>query len=120
MDKRKQKLLATLAVVFGASFAVAQARAGILVYDGITYTLTDSTTGSALTNQFTLTISGINGPLDTEKGRKAMGLFLKGSWASLELLPDYAIYKFLEANSRTSSSYHIRYDAWTQRRLLEK
>lgn len=75
MEKREQKLLTALAMAFAASFATAPAQAGVIVYDGITYSLTASTTGSALTNRFTLTISGINGALDTEKGRYGVQSF---------------------------------------------
>jgi len=41
----------------------------VLVADGITYTLTEADTASALTDRFTLTITGINAAADTEKGR---------------------------------------------------
>lgn len=40
-----------------------------LIADGITYTLTEATTANPLVDQFTLSISGINGPSDTEGGR---------------------------------------------------
>ena len=46
-----------------------------LVADGITYSLTETTTGSSLTDQFTLSISGINGASDTEKGRSGVQSF---------------------------------------------
>jgi hypothetical protein len=41
----------------------------VLVADGITYTLTEADTANPLTDRFTLTITGINGATDTEKGR---------------------------------------------------
>jgi len=45
----------------------------VLVADGITYTLTEADIpGNALTDQFTLTITGINGAADTEKGRSGI------------------------------------------------
>jgi hypothetical protein len=65
---------ACLAAVAGALIFSAPAHAS-LIRDGITYTLTETTTGSALTDQFTLSITGINGPLDTEGGRYGVQSF---------------------------------------------
>ena len=64
---------ALAALMFGA------AAHATLIRDGITYTLTETTTGSALTNQFTLSISGINGPSDTEGGRYGVQSFALGT-----------------------------------------
>ncbi len=44
----------------------------VLVSQGITYTLTEADTASALTDRFTLTITGINAAADTEKGREVV------------------------------------------------
>jgi hypothetical protein len=55
-----------------ASTAQANKINGPLVADGITYSLTAWTVSSSaqeITDQFTLTITGINGPKDTEGGR---------------------------------------------------
>jgi hypothetical protein len=43
-----------------------------LIADGVTYTLTESTTGDPLTDRFVLDISGINGASDTEGGRSGV------------------------------------------------
>jgi hypothetical protein len=48
-------------------FAASSARADV-IFDGVTYSL-NGTTISSTTEQFTLTITGINGAADTEKGR---------------------------------------------------
>lgn len=63
--------LATGALVgiLGASPAHAD-----LIADGITYSLTESTV-NATTDQFTLGITGINGPSDTEGGRSGVQSF---------------------------------------------
>ena len=69
---RKTLRLSTLgALAVGAALATAPAHAS-LIDDGITYTLTEFTTGSSLTDQFVLSISGINGALDTEGGRSGV------------------------------------------------
>ena len=44
-----------------AIFVAANPAHASLIADGITYTLTESTTGDPLTNQFVLGISGIKG-----------------------------------------------------------
>jgi hypothetical protein len=59
------------AVAITAAFAAPPAHAS-LIADGITYTLTESTTGNPLTDQFVLGISGINGAADTEGGRSGV------------------------------------------------
>jgi hypothetical protein len=59
------------AVAITAALAATPAQAS-LIADGITYTLTESTTGNPLTDQFVLGISGINGAADTEGGRSGV------------------------------------------------
>ena len=61
------------------------AQAGLIV-KGVTYSLTELTTRNALTNDFVLTITGINGPNDTEAGRsgiEAMGFGQPSHFASV-------------------------------------
>jgi hypothetical protein len=62
----KHIALSTIAVAMVMS--AAPVRASTLTADGVTYSLTEQVVSST-TNQFTLTITGINGPSDTEKGR---------------------------------------------------
>ena len=62
----KYLALSTIAVALGVS--AAPVRASTLTADGVTYGLTEQVVNST-TNQFTLTITGINGTSDTEKGR---------------------------------------------------
>jgi hypothetical protein len=59
------------AVAITAALAATPAQAS-LIANGITYTLTESTTGNPLTNEFVLGISGINGASDTEGGRSGI------------------------------------------------
>ncbi|MGH8210301.1 MAG: PEP-CTERM sorting domain-containing protein, partial [Steroidobacteraceae bacterium] len=54
--------------------AGAPAEASSLTDDGITYTLTESSISST-EDQFTLGITGINGPSDTESGRYGVNAF---------------------------------------------
>lgn len=75
MSRYGLKFLTASALALGALFAVTPVRAGVLIDDGITYSLTATTTGSALTDQFTLDISGINGASDTEGGRYGVQSF---------------------------------------------
>ena len=49
-----------------------------LINQGISYTLTESTTSSPLTDQFTLLIENINTSLDQEGGRYGVGSFAFG------------------------------------------
>jgi hypothetical protein len=56
------------AMVFAFGIAASPVYASTLTADGITYSLTDSAV-SPTKDQFTLTITGINGSSDTEKGR---------------------------------------------------
>src|SRR5690242_13407363 len=68
------KLRLGLAAVAGAA-ALALAAPGAqasLIADGITYTLTETSTANPLTNHFVLSITGINGPSDTEGGRSGV------------------------------------------------
>jgi len=47
----------------------------VLVADGVTYTLTEADTGSAFTDRFTLSITGVNAAGDTEGGRSGVNAF---------------------------------------------
>jgi hypothetical protein len=74
MISRNSTRSTAIVAALGALVFAAAAHAS-LIHDGITYTLTETTTGSALTNQFTLSITGINGPSDTEGGRYGVQSF---------------------------------------------
>jgi hypothetical protein len=63
----RRLLYATLVAALAATPAHAS-----LIADGITYTLTESGTGNPLTDQFVLSISGINAVSDTEGGRSGV------------------------------------------------
>jgi len=61
------------ALLGAAALLLASTGAHALVADGITYTLTEADIpGNPTTDQFTLTITGINGAADTEKGRSGV------------------------------------------------
>lgn len=62
------------ASIAALGMSVAPAQASTLTADGITYSLTDSVVNST-TDQFTLTITGINGSSDTEGGRYGVQSF---------------------------------------------
>ena len=65
--------LGLAAVVGAATLALAAPGAhASLIADGITYTLTETSTASPLTNHFVLSITGINGLSDTEGGRSGV------------------------------------------------
>lgn len=68
----KLKLLPILAgaAALGA-FAAAPPAHASLVADGVTYTLFETTTGNPLVDDFDLSITGINGPSDTEGGGRS-------------------------------------------------
>lgn len=68
----KIRHVASAIVILGLTAVGARAS---LIADGITYTLFESATGNPLTDQFTLNISGINGPSDTEGGRYGVQSF---------------------------------------------
>lgn len=73
----KQLLLRTVATVgfaIGAAALSASAANASLIADGITYTLTETAVNST-TESFTLGITGINGPSDTEQGRYGVQSF---------------------------------------------
>jgi hypothetical protein len=74
MVKRRLTILTATIMAVSVLCATAPAFASLIV-DGITYSLTETTTSSALTNQFTLRISGIDGPSDTEGGREGVQSF---------------------------------------------
>jgi PEP-CTERM motif len=71
MTRKTLRLSTLAALAVGAALATTPARATVIA-DGITYTLTEFTTGSSLTDQFVLSISGINGTSDTEGGRSGV------------------------------------------------
>lgn len=64
-----------LAAVCAVALAVPTPAKASLIADGITYTLTESTTLDTLTNHFVLSISGINSATDTEGGRYGVQSF---------------------------------------------
>jgi len=64
-------LAGTAAAVCSVASAPAQAQ---LTADGVTYTLTETVVTSTM-DDFTLAITGINGPLDTEMGRSGVQSF---------------------------------------------
>jgi hypothetical protein len=74
MNRRNIHLATLPAIAAGAMIAAAPVHASTLVADGITYSLTASLL-NATTDQFTLSISGINGATDTEKGRYGVQSF---------------------------------------------
>lgn len=74
MNSLKGKYLGLLATAAAASCAIAMPAHAALVADGITYTLLQDTTG-LLTDSYTLTITGINAPSDTEGGRYGVASF---------------------------------------------
>ena len=68
MKSLNSRFLGFAAMSVAACIASMPAKAS-LVADGVTYSLTETTTANPSTDQFTLGISGINGSSDTEKGR---------------------------------------------------
>jgi len=64
-----------LAMALGFCGVFAQPASAVLINQGITYTLTESTTGNPLTHQFVLGISGINAATDLEGGRSGINAF---------------------------------------------
>ncbi len=72
-------LIAAIACVVG--LATWPVHASTLVADGVTYSLTETALNST-TDQFTLAISGINGPSDTEQGRYGVQSFAFGEPAN--------------------------------------
>jgi len=69
--KATWKRLAVVLGAFGVCLAAGGAHASLIV-NGITYTLTESTTADPLTDRFTLDITGINGAADDEGGRSGV------------------------------------------------
>ena len=74
VSMRSSNAIALAAVAVAIGINTVPARASTLVADGITYNLTDTALTST-TEQFTLTITGINGTSDTEKGRYGVQSF---------------------------------------------
>ena len=65
------RISTALAVSAVALLAALPAKAD-LIADGIDYSLSQATTANPLVDRFTLTITGINGPSDTEGGRSGV------------------------------------------------
>jgi hypothetical protein len=63
-----RQYLGLSAIALAVTIGAAPAQASTLTADGVTYSLTDQVVNST-TDLFTLTITGINGSSDTEKGR---------------------------------------------------
>src|SRR4051812_5095360 len=72
MSLRKFSATGTLVIATAVAALFSSTAANALVAEGITYTLTEADTGSALTDRFTLTITGINGAADPIKGREVV------------------------------------------------
>jgi hypothetical protein len=72
--KRANLLIQGVLGVAAAWMIAAPAHASLIDH-GITYTLTQTTTADPLVNLFTLSITGINGPSDTEGGRYGVESF---------------------------------------------
>jgi PEP-CTERM motif len=92
------------AVAITAALAAAPAQAS-LIADGITYTLTESTTGNPLTNQFVLGISGINGVSDTEGGRSginAIAFGLPSNFSTAVMISPPSGYTFINGGLNSS------------------
>jgi hypothetical protein len=71
--------VAGLAFLATASLlAMPQTARASLIADGITYTLTESTTSNPLVDDFELQITGINGTSDSEKGRSGVNAIVFG------------------------------------------
>jgi hypothetical protein len=62
------------AIALAVAMSTASVQADTLTADGVTYSLTDQVVNST-TDQFTLTITGINGSSDTEQGRNGVQSF---------------------------------------------
>jgi hypothetical protein len=69
--KQRRLGFAALVTALGGVVVATPAHAS-LIADGVTYTLTESTTGDPLTDRFVLDISGVNGASDTEGGRSGV------------------------------------------------
>ena len=69
-----RKYLGLLAIAVAIGISTAPVQASTLTADGVTYGLTDQVVNST-TDQFTLTITGINGSADTEGGRNGVQSF---------------------------------------------
>jgi hypothetical protein len=71
----KQRTQLTGILVAAAAWIIAAPANASLISNGVTYTLTQATTADPLTNQFTLSITGINAATDTEGGRYGVESF---------------------------------------------
>ena len=81
-----RRYLCPAAMAFAFGIAASPVYADTLTADGITYSLTDSVVNST-TNQFTLTITGINGSSDTEGGRYGVQSFAFNKPANFSTRP---------------------------------
>ena len=72
LSPKLTKMLAGLAIGATALLGAADANAALIV-EGITYNLYSQSTASPLTQQFTLTIDGVNAATDTRGGRSGVG-----------------------------------------------
>jgi hypothetical protein len=87
-----------------AALAATPAHAS-LIADGITYTLTEFTTGNPLTDQFVLSISGINGTSDTEGGRSginALAFTLPSKFSTASMISPPSGYTFVNGGLNSS------------------
>jgi hypothetical protein len=92
------------AVAITAALAATPAQAS-LIADGITYTLTESTTGNPLIDQFVLDISGINGASDTEGGRSgvnAIAFTLPSNFSTAAMISPPTGYTFVNGGLNSS------------------
>jgi len=76
-----------------------------LIADGITYSLSEADTADPLTDRFTLTITGINGALDTEGGRSgvnAIALTKPADFATAAMITPPSGYTFVNGGLNSS------------------
>jgi hypothetical protein len=96
----RRLLYATLVAALAATPAHAS-----LIADGITYTLTESGTGNPLTDQFVLSISGINAVSDTEGGRSgvnALAFTLPSNFSTASMISPPSGYTFINGGLNSS------------------
>lgn len=115
---KKHLLYGSLVAALGAAPMLAPGAAqAALIVNGITYTLVETPTGNPLTDQFTLTITGINGPSDTEGGRSGVGAIAFNEPANFASATAPAGFTFvgggLNANGCNSTGNFFCFDAIT-------
>ena len=101
---RKLYQLGFAAVAATAALAASPAQAS-LIANGITYTLTETTTANPLTDQFVLSISGINAATDTEGGRSGVNAIAFGkpaNFASAVMISPPSGYNFVNGGLNSS------------------